>query len=298
MNQPQLATGQIVFVAPEPVLDFGNGFKINLNNERWRSQGFRCGICASSGSGKSHLVGVMHECLTDLGIPWVLIDPEGEYRGLGELPNVNMASRNGPHIHLNLSNLDWVTQILDCLDAGQGVIVDIYRLSLEARFEVYTTLLTQLLDHQQARREAGEVQAMILTVEETHIFAPQKRVKSKAALDITVEIAQRGRKAGINTIFVTQRPHALEKDVLSQTNIRFIGRLEEDNDFEAVESILPKKFIMDNGKLERLTVQTLQALGTGCFFVRIGVDFHRLAPARLRRTRDLAATPAFQPVLL
>lgn len=271
------------------VIDLGNGFTINLANERWRTQGFRAAVAASSGGGKSYLVGVMIEEMRKLGVPVLVIDAEGEYRSLAQLGGMMIAGQMG---NVALDKLGWMDQVLEWLELGLGVVVDLYKLKRTTMFVYYTDLIWALIEWQRKRREADEHEAMVLVVEEAHIYAPQKRVKSQDAVDVTIEVSQRGRKDGINTIFATQRPNALEKDVLSQSNIRFIGRLEEDNDFEAVKSILPRQYYNDDYKrMQPMRLETLQGLRTGEFFVRIGPDFHRLAPVRARRTKDLAQTP-------
>lgn len=294
----------IVFTMPEPILDFGNGFTINLTNERWRDQGFRGAVAAASGSGKSYFVSVFHELLGELGIPWLMIDPYVEYTSLKEIgPAVMLASVYGGDIKLRPYDSEWVRDVLSCLDKGGGVVVSLDVGEEEAKFEAYTHLLTMLFRHQHARRVAGKACAMILTVEEASLFAPQRRPKSKAALDISIEINQRGRKEGINTLFVTQRPHALDKDFLSQANIRWVGRLEESNDWKAVKDILPRKYCpgyYSSGRPkpeEPLNLLTLQSLPTGQFFLKIGADLRIFERVRPRRTKDLGATPSFQPML-
>ena len=274
----------------QAIIDLGNGFTLNLANERWRTQGFRCAVAASSGGGKSYLVNVIIEELRKLGVPVLVIDPEGEYRSLAELGGVMVAGRMG---HVVIGSKGWIKQILEWLEAGLGVVVDFYKVNRLVMYGLYVELLSGLVERWRSRREKGEHEAMMLVVEEAHIFAPQKRVRSQEAVEITIEISQRGRKDGINSIFATQRPNALEKDALSQSNIRFIGRLEEDNDFEAVRSILPRQYLdpKRGGRVLPMRLETLQGLNTGEFFVRIGPDFQLLPPVRQRQTRDLAQTP-------
>lgn len=309
MNYTEAGAGSkteshIVFTMPEPIINFGNGCTINLSNERWRDQGFRGAVAASSGSGKSYFVSVFHELLSDLGIPWILVDPYVEYTSLKDIgPSVSLAAiHHQADIKIRPYDADWAKAVMASLDKGGGVIItlDVHE---EAKFEAYTHLMTSLFQHQHARRIAGHSCAMILTVEEAHLFAPQKRPKSKAALDISIEINQRGRKEGINTLFVTQRPHALDKEFLSQANIRWIGRLEESNDYKAVKDILPRTYspgFYSSGKpkpQEPLNLLTLQSLPTGQFFLKIGADLRIFKRVRPRRTKDLGATPSFQPML-
>lgn len=264
-----------------PIIDFGNNFRVNLANERWQTQGFRLSVSGSSGSGKSYLTTVLVEELNDIGIPWLIVDPDGEYKSLKELSGVALAAPDGD-IHLNFPKTGWIDNCLGRIEAGQGVIVDISDLAIDDQRWAYTRLLTGLWNMQRSKRAEGLHEAMALIVEEAHLFAPQKRQSDAQSLEITTTIARRGRKHGINTVFVSQRPGDLEKDVLGQSNVRIIMRLDLQHDFEAVKTLLPK-----GTKHEQLL-----SLNTGEFFLRIGPDFHKLQPVRARKTKDLAQTPA------
>lgn len=266
-----------------PIIDFGNGFKINLANERWQTQGFRLAVAGSSGSGKSYLTSILVEELNSIGVPFLIIDPDGEYQSLRQIPGIVLAARREAGIHLNWPNTGWITQCLKALEEGQGVIVDISELETEDQRWAYTRLLQGLWERQRARRRLDQHQAMVLIVEEAHLFAPQKRAGEAAtSLELTVTIARRGRKHGINTVFVSQRPGDLEKDVLGQSNVRIIMRLDLEHDFNAVKTLLPKG----------IKHETVLSLGTGEFFLRIGPDFHRAQRVRARRVTDLGRTPA------
>lgn len=266
-----------------PIIDFGNGFKINLANERWQTQGFRLAVAGSSGSGKSYLTTILIEELTTIGVPFLVVDPDGEYKSLRQLPGIVLAAPGDGDINLNWPNVGWIAKCLNHIEQGNGVIVDISDLATDDQRWAYTRLLQGLWDAQRKKRSAGEHEAMVLIVEEAHLFAPQKRAgEATQSLEITVTIARRGRKHGINTVFVSQRPGDLEKDVLGQSNVRIIMRLDLEHDFDAVKTLLPKG----------IKHEALLSLVTGEFFLRIGPDFHRASRVRARHVPDLGQTPA------
>ena len=68
----------------------------------------------------------------------------------------------------------------------------------------YLWLTEHLWNTQDRRRENGTVTAMFLVVEEAAIFAPQKWQSDLPSLLMTVKIARRGRKRGINTVFINR----------------------------------------------------------------------------------------------
>lgn len=262
-----------------PILQLGNDFTINLANQRWQQQGFRCCIAANSGSGKSNLVSVLVEELNGLGLPFIVIDPDSEYESFRQLKSVLLISDNAGDIHL--SSPKWITEALDRLGQGYSLVIDIGNLDEANQRLYYKAFIDHLFEHQSKQRRAGKLQSLFLFIEEVSIFAPQKLQKDCVSLPITKVIARRGRKYGINWIMVCQRAGDLEKDILSQANLRFIGYQELERDYNAVKSLFKKGFKHSD----------LLTLETGSFYLTAGGEVHKVA-VRKRRTTDLAETPA------
>jgi hypothetical protein len=224
---------------------------------------------------------------------------------LGERVRV-CGSEEGDAIgHPSPNSFEWVPQILTDLIAGNSVVVDLSAIfGKDGKRQSYVWLLSELLRHQRRSR-----QPMFLLVEEAHIFAPQKRQNDMASLEMTVEIARQGRRAGINSFFSSQRPRDLEADMASQCNIHFCGKIEFKLDYEAVRHLLelPPQAANGNGKSKlpppmklvstRLNESPgfydLTKLAAGEFYVRLGGQLHRVN-IRARRTTHLGATPAIQ----
>lgn len=288
-----------------PIIDFGNGFTLNLTGQPWRSAGVRAGVWAASGYGKSYLTTVLAEELARLGVPFMIIDPKGGYRALSFLEGVDIAvvrSRGGD-IDLDVSKNDWIREAVNLLGRGAGIVVDISDLWVDQGL-AYTALLEYLYRVQYEKWEQGQPDGMILMVEEAHLFAPQKWQSDMPSLRITDRIARMGRTYGINTIFCTQRPGDLEKNIIAQSNLRWIGYLPYDGDYKAVETLLgagqaknqagravrvPKGFIPPvEGKIRH---SDLLALKPGEFYVVIGYKRYKFGPVRRRWTPDLEQTP-------
>jgi hypothetical protein len=286
-----------------PVIDFGNGLEIDLSAEPWATQGCRWTIAANSGGGKSHLTVVVLEELHAIGQPFLVIDPKvGEYRGLAELPGVIVAGRDG-HLHVSWET-KWMPQVIDYLMRGAGVVVNLAGLMLNEQRNIYTDLLTQLWRRQ---TEQEQPRPLFVVIDEAEMFAPQKRQQDVAALEITNQYARRGRSFGLNLVFITQRPSDLEKDVLSQCNLRIVGFLQLERDFEAVRSELNIGQQAAGGRgngyvppgmgprpvqvKERIEHRHLLGLKTGEFYAVFGGKVWKLPPCRKRLTPDLAKTP-------
>lgn len=288
-----------------PIVDLGNGLSLDLSAEPWRSQGCRWAVAANSGGGKSHLVAVLLEELHEIGQPFLVIDPKiGEYRGLAELPGVLVAGRDG-HIKIGWDT-GWQRQVVDYLLRGAGVVVDISRYPLSDQRVMYTDLLTHLWQRQTALSD-DQIRPVFIVIDEAELFAPQKRIQHVPALEVTYQIVRLGRSFGFNLVLITQRPNDLEKDVLSQCNLRLFGFLQTELDFNAVESELNIGQQSVNGKrvpppprglgptkvrvTERVQHHHVLSLKTGQFYAVYDGKVWKLPPCRLRRTPDLARTP-------
>lgn len=277
-----------------PILNLGD-IQIDLSSSRWRSQGWRCSVSASSGGGKSNLVTVMFEELDRIGQRMLLIDPDiGEHQALAALPGVTVMTTD------THPDRDWIEKAIAIVSRGGAVVADLHRLAPHDQRVAYTHLLRELW-----RAQGNRPEAMFLFVEEAHLFAPQKRQNDPDSLEITVDIARRGRKRGINWIMASQRPDDLEKDVLTQSNVQWIGYLTHRRDFEAVQSLL------DTGVTEpapvrgrkrppglagpelvgrRVSHEDVLSLEVGQFYLAGNGKVYKVQ-VRARQVPDLAATP-------
>lgn len=264
-------------VSVAPILDLGN-VSFDLSRNLWATQGFRCAVAGSSGSGKSYLMAVFAEEIHSLGLPFVVIDPEGEHRSLCDLGSVARVGARDADIPFGSH---WIDVSLGVLAQGLGLIIDLSEFPEDDWQLEYAWFTRRFF-----KMWRDDPRPVFFFLEEAHLFAPQKGVRRVAeSLSITKQIARRGRKFGINWIFGSQRPGDLEKDVLAQANARFIGRIEILADYEAVRPYLPSAVGM-------LSFRDLDA---GEFFLSIRGEFNRIQ-IRERRTRDLGSTPTVEYV--
>src|SRR5262249_44815395 len=127
-----------------------------------------------------------------------------------------------------------------------------------------------------------------LVVEEAQIYAPQrngggmKRKRGrKDPVQASQKIAKRGRKRAIDSLWATQRPASLNKDILSQCNRFWFGGITSEQDYKAI-----KPFLNEAG----ITFAHVKALKPGEFYY-FGKGETRLLKVRKRLCQHAGATP-------
>lgn len=185
-------------------------------------------IIGQSGSGKSFLVGIIAEELSKLGLPYCIIDTEGEYATLKKhfKAIVIGGSNQDFEFDAELSNLfhssikQNVPMILDLSD------------ETDKSAKVYSALEEIYKIEEKLRKP------YLILIEEADKFVPQLIQKK---INIIEELSVRGRKRGIGLIVATQRPSSISKNVLSQCSYGFIGKLTIGNDLKAIQQLFSDK---------------------------------------------------------
>jgi len=193
--------------------------------------GFRAFICASSGYGKSYLAAKIVEELLDRNFLVVIFDTEGEYHTLRQSYNLLIIGRDVP---LDIDSAEVYASLL--LEKNVSLVFDFASAELsdfEAQdfFAKFGDIVFQL--------ENKYKKPLIFVIEEAEIFAPQ--VGRPYSLIIANKLAKRGRKRGIHSIWITQRPADFNKMVLSQCNVIFCGRVTHERDIKALEPYVGKE---------------------------------------------------------
>ncbi|MHA1835335.1 MAG: helicase HerA domain-containing protein [Candidatus Odinarchaeia archaeon] len=218
-------------------LNFGINYSLNI--EDYDSEGIRIFITGQSGSGKSYLAKVILEELAENGIPIIVIDPEGEYYPFKfKYPTLVVGGR---FKDLSFESLTVpFEQIIKLIYQGEFriLIFDTSQSSTTEQLNLHTDILESVF------RVSSEIfEDMFIIVEEAHLIAPER--KKSESLSIAVEIAKRGRKRGLNSIWITQRPSDISKQVISQCNIRFFGRLQDPADLKAIKPFIRGQIVSE-----------------------------------------------------
>jgi hypothetical protein len=189
-------------------------------------------ITGKSGSGKSNTASVVCEELLDAGAPLLIVDTDGEYYGLKEQYELlHVGGDDRCDLRIGVGDADRLARV--ALDRGIPVVLDTSGFDDpdEGRAVVGRVVERLFARERQARTP------FLLVVEEAHEFVPQQGGMDDVG-ETLVRVAKRGRKRGLGTCALSQRPASVSKDYITQCDWLVWHRLTWDNDTAAVSRIL------------------------------------------------------------
>lgn len=186
------------------------------------------GVVGMRGSGKTNLEVLWCERLYKAKIPFVVVDPKGDWGGIrssadGKSPGLPIPVFGGLYATDGLPLEEHMgASIADLLvDENMSAILDVSRLSIGARARFLTDFFERLID-----RHQREPHVRCVILEEAHRYIPQQvpgplaRVKEAAAA-----ILLEGRAWGLGCWAATQRPARLNKDVMEEVGTIIVFRI-------------------------------------------------------------------------
>lgn len=196
----------------------------------------RMAILAMSGAGKSNLAVVLAEAMFDAGIPWVAIDPKGDWWGVrsnesGKGPGLPIPIFGGLHGDVPLEPT--AGRLIADLIINQRLtcVLDVSEFATRQQMWAFLHDFGEQLIHD--NREA-----LHLFLEEADEYIPQKPgekgnlVKCKG---VWQRVVKRGRFRGLGSTQITQRSASLDKDTLYQAEVLFALRAAGKGDKSAIE---------------------------------------------------------------
>lgn len=146
------------------------------------------------------------------------------------------------------------------LGTNQVVNIDVSLLD-DASAEVVTKVLAKLLLDYLKRREQKADMPINFVIEEAHRFVRNEMNYGPIGYNIFERIAKEGRKYGLLLGISSQRPSELSKTVVSQCSNFIIHRVQNPDDLQYIQKMIP---YVNQGMIERLTyLQTGHALVFG-----------------------------------
>jgi hypothetical protein len=242
-------------------------------------------ILAVKRAGKSNAAVVMAEEMYDAGVPWVAVDPKGDWWGVraagdGQAPGLSVLVFGGLHgdVPLEPTAGRLVADLI--VDERITCVLDVSEMSKadQRRF------LIDFADRLYRRN----TEPLHLFCEEADEYIPQRVMGENAKLVGAFETrVKRGGFRGIGVTLITQRSASLNKDVLTQAGTLIAMRTPSPQDRKAVLAWI------DYHQAGREVVDELPLLEAGEAWVFSPQWLKTLEKIRFRRRRtfDSGATP-------
>jgi hypothetical protein len=244
------------------------------------------------GSGKTYAAGRLVEELVDVGHQVVILDPVGTHWGLrlakdGHGPGLPIPVFGGQHGDIPLQPGAGAVVARLVAEQGGSLVLDVSEFSGAEQRRFVADFATELLQAKKRRKSA-----LMVVWEEAQEFAPQRASADVARMLGAVEkLIKLGRNFGIGTALVTQRPQAVNKDVLNQAEFLVALQMTGPQERKTIDG-----WVQEKGA-ERSIGNELPSLPVGEALIwgpRLGVfGRYRILP---KRTYDASSTPGAAPI--
>jgi predicted transcriptional regulator len=236
-------------------------------------------ITGKSGSGKSNTAGKICEEILQEGYPLMVIDTEGEYYGLKEeYELLHVGADEECDLQVGPEHAGKIAEL--ALEENVPIILDVSGY-------IETSKVNQLV-HKTCKamfdKEKKLKKPFPILVEEAHEWIPQQGTRGEEGevTKMLIRIGKRGRKRGLGLSALSQRPQAVDKDYITQTDYKIWHHLDWDTELKVVKKVLGKDWVDDVSNLE-----TGEAI--------LQADFIENSPRKVhvyeKKTFDAGATP-------
>ncbi len=251
----------------------------------------RLAILAMSGAGKSNVAVVLAEQMADAGIPWVAIDPKGDWWGVrssksGKGPGLQIPILGGSHGDVPLE--PGAGKVIADLIHAQRLTCVLDVSEFDERQQLWGFLAD--FGNELLRLHKRTPQVHHLFLEECDEYIPQKaseKGNQVKCLGVWQRVVKKGRTLGLGSTQITQRNASLNKDTLYMAELLIAMRVTGKGDREAVRGWVEYHNASDEIVDSLPTLQDGEGWVSSPAWLRETkrVRFHR------RRTFDSGSTP-------
>lgn len=245
-----------------------------------------------SGSGKTYGAGVFVEGLLTMGAQVVVLDVVGNWYGLriaakGAGDGFKIPVFGGDHGDIPLEPGGGSVIADAVVDYGISCVLDLHLFRKNQRKQFMTDFAEQLF-----HRKKSSKSPLHVVLEECQMYIPQKTFKGEERmLGAMEDLCKLGRNYGIGYSLISQRPQAVNKDVLNQTGTVYAFRMTGPQERKVMEGWLSEQ----TGSIAGDMIESLPFLENGeCWawspqWLKV---FKRVRIAK-KQTFDASATPIF-----
>lgn len=201
------------------------------------------------GSGKTYGAGKLAELMLGAGAQVVVLDPIGVWYGLrlsadGKGKGFSVPVFGGEHGDVPLEPQAGALIAKLLVEERFSAVLDVSTFRKEQRKQFVTDLAEELMHRKKTHKSA-----MHVFFEESQLFIPQ-RVTGKEARMVGAfeDLIKLGRNYGIGASLISQRPQAVNKDVLNQTECLLAFQMTGPQERKTVEDWISDKGIGENIK--------------------------------------------------
>lgn len=245
-----------------------------------------------SGSGKTYGAGVFVEGLLSIGAQVVVLDVVGNWYGLriaakGSGDGFKIPVFGGDHGDIPLEPGGGAVIADAVVDYGISCVLDLHLFRKNQRKQFMTDFAEQLF-----HRKKSSKSPLHVVLEECQMYIPQKTFKGEERmLGAMEDLCKLGRNYGIGYSLISQRPQAVNKDVVNQTGTVYAFRMTGPQERKVMEGWLSEQ----TGSIAGDMLESLPFLENGeCWawspqWLKV---FKRVRIAK-KQTFDASATPVF-----
>jgi len=196
---------------------------------------------ARTGAGKTYAASKLVEQMLTAGAQVIVVDPVGVWYGLrlkadGKRPGYNIPILGGEHgdIQLEASAGTLIADV--AVERGQSMVLDVSTMR-KAHATRFVTDFAEQFFH----RKKGKKSPVHVIFEEAQRFVPQFSKGKERLVGAVEDIVKVGRNYGIGTTLISQRPQAINKDVLNQTEMLVVLQISGPQERKAIKAWINEK---------------------------------------------------------
>lgn len=247
------------------------------------------------GSGKTYAAGRSVEELLREGVQVVVLDAVGNWFGLrlkrdGVTPSdFDIPILGGHRGDVALLPDAGAVVARSLVETGSSAVLDVSLFRKEGRKQFATALAEELLH---LKKTTARKTRLCLVLEEAQLYIPQNTGKGAEGLARMLgafeDLVKLGRNYGIGVIMLSQRPQAVNKDVLNQAELLLAFQQSGAHERDAIKAWVSER---DAGETDIVEALTSLAVGQAFAWSPSWLRFFGKVKIREKRTFDASATP-------